>query len=307
MSLFHKRVLVTGASGFIGSYLCKALSDEHSEIVGLARNVDKCNRDLAVYHAVDISNRLQIRKLVADFQPEIVVHLAAEKNRSIELADYRRGYEVNLFGSINLIEACQELPNLTKFVFLGSCEEYGNLQVPFHESHRELPVTAYGATKLSVTQLLQTLAKAHHFPAVILRPSIVYGPRQNDDMFLPALIKALISGEKFGMSQGEQTRDFLYIDDLLAAILMACTAPNVNGKVINISSAFPTRIDAIAKKVASLIGGDVEKLINFGAKGYRPGESMKYYANNSRAHELLGWKPNIVLDEGLQRTVDFFQ
>ena len=308
MSLQEKRVLVTCAGGFVGSHLCRALHAQGiHQVVGLGRSRSVHEQHFAEQHVVDIADRVWVRQLVQDVRPDLVVHLAASKNRGFDLADYRAGYETNLFGSLNLIEACQGLPTLTRFVFLGAWDEYGELAVPFDESSRELPVSAYGVSKLAATQFLQALARVRGFPAVILRPSIAYGPGQGGDMFLAGLIKALVSGERFAMSQGEQTRDFVYIDDLINAILRALNAPAVQGRVINICSGVPVRIDAVARKVAHLVAPEAQRLIDFGALDYRPGEGMNCWANNSLAAALLDWVPLVSLEDGLRQTIDHFR
>jgi nucleoside-diphosphate-sugar epimerase len=237
----------------------------------------------------------------------MVVHLAAAKNRSVEMPEYRAGYEANLLGTLNLVEACQESTALTRFVYLGTCEEYGQQAAPFDESSREMPVSAYAVTKLAVTQLLQALARARGFPAIILRPTVVYGPGQNVDMFLSALIKSLVSGQRFGMTRGEQTRDFVFIDDMVNAIMRALVAPNIQGLVINVSCALPVRIDDLARKVARLVGTGAESLLDFGARECRQGEAMDYWASNSRAKALLDWSPNVLLDDGLRQTISSFR
>lgn len=307
MSLQKKRVLVTGAGGFVGRHLSQVLNAQGVLVVGFVRNPSAHKQYFVEHHVLDMLDRVRLQQVVQDVQPELVVHLAADKNRGTDQAEYRSGYEANLLGSLNLIEACQELSNLTRFVFLGSCEEYGQQPAPFDESTRELPVSAYAVTKLAVTQLLQALARAKDFPAVILRPSIVYGPGQTPEMFLPALIQALVSGERFAMSRGEQTRDYLYIDDLVNAILAALNASDIQGQVINVSSALPIRIDNLAKQTARLIGLDAEKLLDFGARNYRPGEAMDYWAKNRRAKALLDWMPRMSLEAGLRQTIAYFR
>lgn len=302
--LLNKKILVSGADGFIGTHLCNLLRGHGVNVIGLGRTFTESKKNLAEDHVLDITNKLKLRELVQDIQPDYVVHLAAAKIRSVKLSDYRIGYETNFIGSLNLVEACQELANFSRFIFLGSCDEYGCQSVPFEESSREAPVSAYGVTKLAVTQLLQTLARAKGFPAVILRPSVVYGPGQNVDMFLPALIQTLLSGERFKMSQGEQTRDFLYIEDLVNAIMQALISPKALGRVINISSALPLRIDGLATKIAQLIGAESEMLLDIGALDYRVGEAMNYWAKNSLAGDLLDWFPRIPIDEGLRLTIN---
>lgn len=307
MIMRDRCVLVTGAGGFVGGHLCRALHAKGARVVGLARSQDVLKRYVGEQHVIDISDREKVLELIQNIRPDMVVHLAAAKNRSIDIPEYRAGYEANLLGALNLVEACQKLLSLTRFVYLGTCEEYGQQAVPFDESSRELPVSAYGVTKLAVTQLLLALARARGFPAVILRPTVVYGPGQDVDMFLSALIKSLVSGQSFGMTHGKQTRDFVFIDDMVSAIMRALDAPDIRGQVINISSALPVRIDELARKVALLIGPEAVDLLDFGARECRQGEAMDYWASNSRARELLGWSPNVLLEDGLRQTIFHFR
>jgi nucleoside-diphosphate-sugar epimerase len=158
-----------------------------------------------------------------------------------------------------------------------------------------------------VTHLLQTLYRTHHFPAVVLRPSLAYGPGQSVDMFLPALIQALLSGNRFGMSGGEQTRDYIYRDDLIEAILLASTKPEAIGKVINISSGVPILLKEIARLTALKIGEDAENRLDIGKIDYRANEIMEYVAGYQLAEKILGWYPRTALHDGLTVTVEYFR
>jgi UDP-glucose 4-epimerase len=301
-----KRILVTGAAGFIGRHLCQRLHDNGACVFGLVRSYRAEKELLFKQYVIDISDHKQVNQLLQDVQPEMIVHLAAVKNRSDELDAFRRGFNADVLGTINLIEASMALQSLISFVFIGSCDEYGQQEMPFVESVREKPNSAYGVTKLAVTQVLQTLARSKSFPAVILRPSVIYGPGQGADMFIPSLIHKLISHQKFAMTKGEQTRDFLYINDMVEAILLALVTAGINGEIINISSSSPIRIDYMARKIAQLIGVNAEKLLDFGAMDYRSGETMNYWANNSHAKALLGWAPLVSLEDGLCETVNYY-
>ncbi len=183
------RILVTGANGFVGKHLCKVLSDNNTEVMAIVRRTCNDLTSIADQYEVDITDRSLVENVLADIKPDHIVHLAAAKNKGTALADYRTNYEVNLLGTLNLIDACHGLTKMSKFLYIGSCEEYGNQQVPFKESIKESPISAYGVSKLAVVNLLQALVATRNFPAVILRPSVVYGPGQDMDMFLPSLIR----------------------------------------------------------------------------------------------------------------------
>ncbi len=306
MTLKNKRVLVTGAGGFVGQHLCKALFEKEATVFGFTRNTAD-SKYLSKGYEVDMLDEQAIRQIINAVQPEFVVHLAANKNRGIDGIAYKEGYSTNLIGSLNITNACQDIPVLTRFVSLGSTDEYGKLQVPFKESYKEAPNSAYGTSKLAVTELLRALSRSNGFPSVILRPTIVYGPGQDSSMFLPALIIALVAGRNFDMSLGEQTRDFIYIDDLVKAIIQALIIPGFCGDVVNISSARPIRIDALAKMTANMLGNGAGKRLKLGSKNYRPGDVMQYWASNELAKDSLGWSPMVSLEEGVQQTVDYYK
>lgn len=262
---------------------------------------------LAGVSATDLLDKSAVMEVLRAVRPVCVIHLAGIKARGIDFADFDLAYQTNLGGSLNLVAACSASEELENFIFLGSCEEYGVLDVPFAEESREAPVTAYAITKLAVTQVLQSLWRSRHFPAVTLRPSVIYGPGQQTDMFLPALIKALVAGERFRMSAGAQTRDYIHVEDVVAGILSAMQGRSVSGKVINLSSAKPVYIRDVALKAARLIGADALERLELGAIDYRPGESMSYWASNDLARKCLGWTPRVSLDEGLMQTVAHFR
>lgn len=299
-------VLITGVTGFIGRHLGSALRAEGVTVVGVTRNAAHAGTIEKVCVG-DITDRGFVSDLVAQVRPNIVFHLAANKTRTGNLENFRRGLEDNLFGTLNLIEACVGKPYIERFVSIGACEEYGHANPPFHEEMRESPVSAYSLSKASVTHLLQTLYRTHNFPAIVLRPSLAYGPGQATDMFLPALIQALLIRKRFGMSEGEQTRDYVYIDDLIEALLLASTKPEAIGKVINVSSGVPVLLKEIARLAARKIGKDVENLLDIGNKNYRANEIMNYVASFQLAERILGWRPRTALEDGLTATVEYFR
>jgi len=284
------RVLVTGASGFIGGHLSSALARAGAIVVPLVRG-----------------DRDSLRRQLSVGQPDVIVHLAANKDRGTSLASYRSSYESNLLSPLDLIEASMGCGTLQRFVCIGSCEEYGQHTAPFHEDLRERPVTAYGVGKLAFTHLIEALVRAGQLPAVVLRPSIVYGPGQAPEMFVPAMIVALLSGRRFPMTAGRQTRDLLFVSDLVDAILRAIVSPATTECVFNIGSGHSVRIAELARLVAELVGADRAELLDIGALDYRPGDAMDYSVASERALEHLGWRASTELQDGLRRTVDYYR
>lgn len=299
-------VLITGVTGFIGRHLASALHTEGVTVAGVTRNAAHAAPIENVFIG-DIRDRKFAFDLVHQVRPNIVFHLAVNKSRTGKIKDFRRCLEDNLFGTMNLIEACVGEPYIQRFVSIGTCEEYGHAEPPFREEMRESPVSVYALSKTTVTYLLQTLCRAYNVPAVVLRASLAYGPGQATDMFLPALIQALLVGERFGMSGGEQTRDYIYIDDIIEAILLASTQPKAIGEVINVSSGVAVLLKEIARLAARKIGKYAENLLDIGKIDYRANEIMDYVASNQLAGDILGWRPRTTLDDGLAATVEYFR
>jgi UDP-glucose 4-epimerase len=304
MCLDNKTVLVTGHNGFIGKNLCEALLFNGFAVVGIGRGSSCPSKACFLSYELDVLSRIDVTNIIDRHRPEIIIHLAGSL-RSHDYKDIRECIDMSQQGSWNVIDAALKLPSLEKFIFLGSCEEYGSIDVPFIESSQELPNTAYGLAKLSTTRYLQALSRIYDFPSLILRPSVVYGPGQNEKMFLPDLITHLLNNQKFDMSKGDQTRDFVFVDDIVRAILLAIKVKKCNGEIINISSYSPILIKDLAIEVANLVHDEAFNLINYGAKDYRLGESMHYFADNSKSKTLLAWSPQITLAEGIHRTVEW--
>jgi nucleoside-diphosphate-sugar epimerase len=157
---------------------------------------------------------------------------------------------------------------------------------------------------MAVTQILTSLFHSHRFPSVVLRPTVIYGPGQGNEMFISALIQSLLAGRDFAMTNGEQQRDFIYINDVVDAIIKTVSSgEKVNGAVLNIGAGVSYQIKEVATLVADLVGPNVSRLIQFGAVQYRTNEVMHYSVEIARARELLGWYPNTNISIGLQHTI----
>ncbi len=302
-SLAGERILVTGASGFIGRHACRALEACGARVIALTRRPSSSDIPVAEALVVDLADASAVQIAIRKAEPTAVVHLAASRNNGVAIAAYRSSYNANLCAALNLAEAIIDGDECRRFVYLSSSEEYGAAPVPFNAAFREAPLTPYGLSKLAVTQLLQALAATHDLPLAVLRPTVVYGPGQGAHMFVSALVRALVAGERFSMTAGEQTRDYIYIDDVVDGILRALTAQSIRPEALNLGSGTPIRLRDLATSVARLVGPRAESLIDFGSIAYRSGEAMGYWADNTGSAAVLGWKPRVPLEEGLRRTI----
>jgi len=300
-------IVITGANGFVGQHLSAALLQTGIRVTKLVRSfVLACDKEKTQI-VLDLSDSKKVKEIILTLQPNYVIHLAGTRDRVNSGTQFRDSYERNVSISLNVIDACLELRQFKRLVFLGSCDEYGQAISPFEETQREMPTNAYGLSKLAVTKILSGLYQSSQFPSVVLRPTVIYGPNQGTEMFLSALIQSLLAKKDFGMTLGEQFRDFLYVDDAVDAIIKAISAGNqVDGKVINIGAGVSCQVKKIACLVASLIHPEAYSHLKFGAVQYRSHEVMDYAANIILAEQLLGWKPKTQLEQGLQRTVSDF-
>lgn len=299
-----KRILITGASGFIGRHLAEKLRTSGARVHTLTRSPVQ-HMPETVQHLGDIRNQQAVVSAVGKSNPEFIFHLCAYKNRLPDLGEFAPAIETNLTGTLNLVSAAKSLRQLRSIIVVGTAEEYGNNPTPFKEGMREQPVTAYSFSKLCQTQLCQTLTRLHELPIAVLRPTIAYGPGQGEDMFLPALIKKLLRNERFDMTPGMQTRDFVHVSDVVDAMLAAALCQDASGEVLNIGGGQPVPIAEVALMIEKMLGKP--GLVQLGALDYRVGEIMNYCVNSDKARDLLGWKPRIALEQGLRETVDSFR
>ena len=303
-------VLVTGANGFIGSHLSRYLVNLNAEVHVFIR--DGSNRfrlcdieDRITVWRGDITHYSSLYNCLDGARPKVIFHLAAARDvtRDIRLLDSM--FNINLTGTINLFRAVQETGlSLSALVNTGSSEEYGNGQVPFVESQREMPVSPYSASKVAATHVGQMLYRTSGLPVVTLRPFLVYGPGQGTDMFIPSLIRHCLEKKDFRMTAGDQTRDLIYVDDVVDAYVRTAVSRQAVGEVINVGSGIEYRIRDVAEKIVRNMESPVRLMI--GVLQKRTGEAEHFFCNNDKAREILGWSPAVSLDKGLDRTISWY-
>lgn len=304
MQLQDQRVLVTGAGGFIGRHALAELGRLGARISTLTRNPIGVSADVAQYHG-DIRDAAFVSEAVGKSDPAFIFHLCAYKSRAGEIDQFAPAIETNLVGSLNLISAASRLKGLRSIVVVGTAEEYGRNPAPFIESMREQPVNAYSFSKLCLTQLSQLFSRGHGVPIAILRPTLAYGPGQKNDMFLPALIGTLLKDEPFNMTAGKQTRDYIYVTDVVDAMIKAASNPRARGEVLNIGSSRPVTMSELVLMVEKMAGRT--GLVRAGALEYRAGEVMDYWVSNDKARSLLDWAPLVPLEQGLAQTIAHYR
>lgn len=304
-------VLVTGASGFIGSHLVRRLAAEQCRVHAIVRPQSSRARLADVgtnLHllAVDLTDRTAVENCVATVEPEYVFHLAgftstraSLKGSSLELLE--QTYAVNVTGTRELMTSLLRHKRPLRIVRTGGIEEYGACRAPYREHEREQPVSPYGASQVAATHLCSMLHRQNGLPIATVRPALVYGPGQSKTFFIPALIDACLQGRPFAMTDGRQTRDFVFVDDVVEGIVRAALAPGIDGEIINLSSGNDYRIVEVAKLVVGLTGGTTR--LDVGAVPRRANDLDRLVCDPARADRLLGWKAATALQDGLRASI----
>lgn len=294
----EKSVLVTGAAGFIGRRLTAALESAGARVTTIDfASIDEIH---ANHYNADIRDATAIFRIVNDSRPDYVFHLAAIgiTNPFLPLDEL---LAVNLQGSINLFRACfpsSQPGNIVRLVNTGTPYEYGE-----GKDKEVTPINPYAASKAAAFAVARMLFRTEGRPIVTVRPFQVYGPGQPEKALIPAALSAIRSGRPFLMTPGEQQRDFIYVDDVVAGYLMAA-ASGVNGKSYDLGWGESRSIKEVINLLFSTCQTELEPV--FGALPYRPGEVWLQKADREAAQKDLNWQPAVPLEAGLQLTAAYY-
>ena len=300
-----KNILVTGGAGFIGSHLVDRLSLENRVIVidnlssGSLSNLGK-SKDRITFIKGDILDRGLIKNVVAEV--EFVFHLAANVGNIRSIEDPYFDMEVNLKGTINLLEACVN-SNIKRFVYSSSGAIFGEAKyLPIDEAHPLNPESPYGVSKLAAEKYCFAFYKVHGVPTTSLRYFNMYGPRQGSSEYAN-VISIFFSRIKEGKSltifgDGKQTRDFVFVEDAVEANILAATQPAAVGEIFNIATGIENSIEQLASIIKQISAKESPIIY----ADPRAGEVRHSRANIEKARQMLGYNPKTNLREGLLLT-----
>lgn len=304
-------VLVTGASGFIGAHLVRRLVAEGFSVVGLYTNSDNlCRlagvRNRLVFHQTDLRNTSQLTELFGQYRFKWVFHLAAHGVRA-ELDTVEDVVRVNTLATVALARTALE-HGVDRFVHMGSGFEYRPQAHPIDESIPLVPLNFYGATKAAALVLIDYLYRVEGLPLVTFRPFSVYGPGEHPSRFVPYVIGRALALEPIDLTHGLQIRDYLFVEDVVDALLKGASHRSAVGETYNLGAgpqgAYPIR--RVVETILRLTGAP-PNLPRYGA-GNRPRLEPPYFvADSSKAQVHLGWQSNTSIEDGLARTVAWYR
>jgi UDP-glucose 4-epimerase len=301
-----RSVLITGGGGMIGAHLVRRCLQDGQQVTVTTRS-HRCPDRLA-----GVADRIQVlqvelcdldvvRAALNGAKPDVVVHLASTAFNPPPTTALH--LEVNVLGLANLLEAVRDRPGL-RVVHTGSAAQYGDGD-DLSENMAERPTTWLGISKSCAASVLHGAGRMFGLETVELRLFTPFGPGERAGRLIPHTILSALRGDTVTLGDGRPERDYIYIDDVVDAIVRAMSRPLPPSAVMNIGSGIGRSVAAVADRILELMGRPVS--LRLGARPARADEIWKASANIVRAKALLGWQPRVDFDEGLRRTIDWFR
>jgi len=258
----------------------------------------------------DVRNQLSMNYMVQG--KEYIFHLAGQVNHVESVRNPINDLDINCRGTLVLLEACRQFNKDAKVIFSGTRGEYGaSVHLPVNENHPTNPKGIYAVTNLTAEKMILVYHDIHHIKGVCLRITNTYGQRhqmQHDEFgVLNWFIRKAMEGATIPVfGDGRILRDFLYVDDLVACLLMVATCPDAYGDVFNVGTGIPISFIELAQKIVEIIGSGKVVFTEFTTerKEVEPGD---YYTDVSKIRQTVGWEPRTSLDEGIRRTCEFYR
>jgi len=305
MELKNKKILVTGGAGFIGSNTVDVLLEKGAKVIIIDNLVTGKKENLnpeAKFYNLNIANP-QIEKVFQEEKPEFIYHFAfnvlVPKSVENPLMDMD-----SIAGAINILQNAKKY-NVKKIIFASSGFLYGNTEnLPADENEPIMPISPYIISKRAVENYLEFYKRAFNLSYVVLRYSAVYGPRQFTGAMADYIRKLSVDKQAEMYGDGEKTRDYIYIEDVIKANLLALdVSPDFLNPVFNIGTGIETSLNGLYKKIAEILGKKAEPIY----LPDRPGEQYRYSLDYSKAKRELGWEPTISIKEGLEKRIVYYQ
>lgn len=294
------QILIIGGTGFIGYHLAKTCIKKNWKVTSLSKKRPKKKRYIkgVLYIKCNITKKNELKKIF-EKDYDFVINLGGNVDHSNSKETYKSHY----VGLKNLVEAVSLKP-VKKFVQIGSGGEYGNAKIPHVESSICRPRSTYYRSKHLASKYLLHQFKEKKFPAVIFRLYQAFGPHQDVNRLIPLIIMNCLRDKKFKCTEGKQYRDFIFIDDVVRAIIRSLLNKNSNGQIFNLGSGKPIKV----KNLIEFIRNKVKKgKPLFGTLNLRKDELLKVYPSIDKIKRKLNWKPNKNFFKNLESTINHYR
>lgn len=310
----NKRVLVTGAGGFIASHLVERLMREGARVRAFVRYNSR--NDVGMLRLIPPEVFSELDVLLGDLRDmeavrnavrgmDTIFHLGALIAIPYSYVHPREVVDTNVMGTLNVLMAARDF-EVRRIVHTSTSEVYGTAQyTPIDEAHPLQGQSPYSASKIGADKIAESFYRSFNLPVVILRPFNTYGPRQSARAVIPTIITQALTCDEVKLGSLEPSRDFTFVADMVNGFMRAAEAENVLGQEINLGNDNTIRIGDLVEKIFGIVGKTPKVTID--PRRVRPAKSevMKLWASNQKAKAMLGWEPRISLDEGLRLTVEW--
>jgi dTDP-glucose 4,6-dehydratase len=307
-------VLVTGAGGFIASHLIELLVSEGAQVRAFVRYNSR--NDPGMLHLLDddMARKLEIisgdlrdadatRAVVAGM--DTVFHLGALIAIPYSYLHPREVVETNVLGTLNILQAART-EKVRRVIHTSTSEVYGTAQyVPIDESHPLQGQSPYSASKIGADRIAESFYRSYDLPVATLRPFNTYGPRQSARAVIPTIITQALTGSEVRLGSLEPVRDFTYVTDTAQGFLKIAMTDAAIGQEFNLGSGVAVSIGELVEHIFKILGKQPKVLAETERLRPEKSEVMRLHASNRKAQEVLGWYPQVSLDEGLSRTIDW--
>jgi dTDP-glucose 4,6-dehydratase len=314
MNWSGKKVLVTGAGGFIASHLVERLVSEGAHVRAFVRYNSRNDVGMLKQIPIDVFSQLEVmhgdlrdveavRNAVKGV--DTVFHLGALIAIPYSYVNPREVFDVNVMGTMNVMMAARDF-GVRRVVHTSTSEVYGTAKyVPIDEAHPLQGQSPYSASKIGADKIAESFYRSFEVPVVTLRPFNTYGPRQSTRAVIPTIITQALTSDEVKLGSLDPSRDFTFVVDTANGFVRVAEADNVSGEEINLGNDNTIRIGDLVEKICGIIGKNPKIVLD--AQRIRPGKSevMKLWASNEKAKRMIGWEPRISLDEGLRATIEW--
>ncbi len=309
-----KKVLVTGAGGFIGSHLTEELVSLGAQVTCFVRYTSTENIGNLKYLSNEMRKEIKIINGNLEDQnsvrsacigKDVVFHLGALIGVPYSFVHPQEVIRTNSIGTLNILHAAKE-EKVSKLIITSTSEVYGSANyVPIDEKHPLQAQSPYAASKIAADKFAESYFKSYKLPVSIIRPFNTYGPRQTPRAVIPTIIMQCMIKDEVIVGTTTTTRDFTFVTDTIQGFIKVAESEKSIGEIINVGSNSEITIGDLIKKIASFIGRDVRIVTD--QTRFRPNASevLRLWADNTKAKEIIGWEPRYSLDQGLRITIEW--
>lgn len=309
-------ILITGASGLLGSNMIKSLLANEIQVIGISKSyplkdqqLDLFESDLYISIEGDITNLEFLQNLIDTYQPTVIIHLAAQAIVEQGINSPINTFETNIRGTWNVLETARLSKNLRLVILASSDKAYGShSELPYLESHALNAIHPYDLSKKVTEEIAQSYVSTYNLPITITRCGNIFGPFDlNYSRIVPGTIKSCIENKQITIrSNGKQTRCYIYVKDVVNAYLAILNAPleHVKGEAFNIGTSEQISVLELAEKICELSNTDIS---NIKIENTSKFEITNQSLDSSKANKILGWKPIFSIDQALKETIEWYK